>query len=323
LRTVQIGHRDTAGCGFMLAHAINKLTKHRAINIRFVQNYMRYPCMVEAGNYTPAQMRKMLYKAEVVHFHIHVKPLFVTLRLDPKRFRNKKVLVYYHGTMLRNYTEELRAEVEEFIPDCITTVSTPDLLKYVKDSVWLPVCRSFTEISEKYGQNSKDLKALRSFGGKKAVVFGHPTTSVGKKGSKLFFGVLTKVIRGNVGVRGSMIINSSWDACLRKMSGFSVLLGEARLGVTQLTQVEAAVFKIPVVSLLTQETAGLYKKLVGEVPPVVTWKDESDLQEKLYMLAERPDVRHLLGQDIHDYLVKLHDEQPVVDRYLEILKGTV
>lgn len=318
MRIVQIGHRDTAGSAYFLAHAINKLTKHKAVNMRFIDNYMRYPVMIEAGAYSRKAIRKMIYKADVVHFHIHVKPLFTSLRLDPRKFVDKKTLVYYHGSMLRNYSEELTVEAERYLPNHIVTVSTPDLLKLVKDGVWLPVCRPFSEISVKYGRSLKDVKAQQAFGKKKIVTFGHPTTSVEKKGSQIFFKVLTNVIRSNEGVRASMIINSSWDACMRKMSGFDVLLGDAKPGVMQLTQVEAAIFKIPVVSLLRRETVELYKKLVGAPPPVVSWRDTVDLEEKLYALAERPDVRKLLGSQMYDYARKLHDEEAVVHRYLSI-----
>ena len=321
MRIVQIGHRDTAGSAYFLAHAINKLTNHKAVNMRFIDNYMRYPVMIEAGAYSRQAIRKMIYKADIIHFHIHVKPIFTSLRLDPKKFVDKTTLVYYHGSMLRNYGEELIADAEEYLPGHITTVSTPDLLGLVKNGVWLPVCRPFSEIAAKYGRSLKDVKARRAFGKKKIVTFGHPTTSVQKKGSQIFFKVLTNVIRSNEGVRASMIINSSWDACMRKMSHFDVLLGEAKLGVMQLTQVEAAIFKIPVVSLLRRETAELYKKLVGGAPPVVSWRDTVDLEEKLYALVERPDVRKLLGSQMCDYARKLHDEQAVVNRYLDVLKA--
>jgi len=254
-----------------------------------------------------------------VHFHIHVAPFFTSLRLNPKKFRDKTTLVYYHGTPLRTFKEKLTAEADEFLPGHLTTVSTPDLLQYVKDGFWLPVCRSFSEIRRAYGKAAEDRKAINSFTRKKNVVFGHATSNVEKHGSKLFFKALSNVIRGNMRVRSSIIINTPWDACLRKVSTFDVALGEAVLGVMQLTQVEAAIFKIPVVSLLTPETRDLYKKLVGEAPPVVSWKNHADLEEKLYLLAERADVRKMLGNQIYEYAKKLHDEEAVVHRYLSIL----
>lgn len=319
MRIVHIGHRETAGSAYCLAHAINKLTKHKAVNIRFIDSYMRYPTLLNGGSLSRETLRKILYKADCVHFHIHVAPFFTSLRLDPNKFRDKTTLVYYHGTPLRTFKEKLTAEADEFLPGHITTVSTPDLLEYVKDGVWLPVCRSFSEISEAYGKTARDRKAINCFTRKKSVVFGHATSNVEKHGSKLFFHALTNIIRGNTRVRSSIIINTPWDACIRKMAGFDVALGEAVLGVMQLTQVEAAIFKIPVVSLLTPETRDLYKKLVGEAPPVVSWKSQADLEEKLYLLLERSDVRKLLGSQMYDYAKRLHDEEAVVHRYLDIL----
>ena len=320
MKIVQIGFRDTAGSGYCLAHAINKLTRHKAVNIRFIDTYLRYPTMIEAGDYTRQAIRKMLYKADVVHFHIHVKPFFSSLQLNPAKFKDKKTLVYYHGTMLRTYKDELVKQAYEYLPDHTPTVSTPALLKYVgKNAVWLPVCRSFEEISARYGASVRDLKAVESFKAKRMVTFGHPTTSVEKKGSKTFFAALTNIVRGNPNIKAVTIFNTAWDACLRRMSRFDVVLDEAVLGTYGLTTVEAAIFKLPVVSLLTRETAKLYKELAGEAPPLVTWRDQGDLEEKLYVLAERPDVRAELGQQVHDYMLKIHDEPAIVQRYLNII----
>jgi hypothetical protein len=319
VRIVHIGHRETAGSAYCLCHAINKLTKHKAVNIRFIDSYMRYPTFLAGGSLSRETLRKILYKADVIHFHIHCAPFFTSLRLKPEKFKDKITLMYYHGTPLRTFKEKLTAEADEYLPGHLTTVSTPDLLQYVKDGVWLPVCRSFAEIEQAYGKTSGDRKAINCFTRKTAVVFGHATSNVEKHGSQLFFHALTNVIRGNMRVRSSIIINTPWDACIRKMTDFDVALGEAKLGIMQLTQVEASIFRIPVVSLLTPESRALYKKLVGEPPPVVSWKNQRDLEEKLYLLAERADVRKLLGSQMYDYAKKLHDEEPVVNRYLSIL----
>jgi hypothetical protein len=319
MRIVHIGHRETAGSAYCLAHAINKLTKHKAVNITFIDSYIHYPRLLSGSSLSRDTIRKILYKANVVHFHIHCAPFFTSLRLDPQKFRDKITLMYYHGTPLRTFKEKLTAEADEYLPNHLTTVSTPDLLEYVKDGVWLPVCRSFSEIEKAYGAPVKDQMAINCFTRKKTVVFGHATSNVEKHGSKLFFDVLTNVIRGNTRVRASIIINTPWDACLRKIAEFDVSLGEAVLGVMQLTQVEAAIFKIPVVSLLTPETRALYKKFVGSEPPVVSWKNRVDLEDKLYLLVERGDVRRLLGLQMYEYAKKLHDEEAVVNRYLDIL----
>ena len=322
MKIVQIGFHDTAGSGFFLAHALNKHTKHTAVNIRFIDDYPRFPAMIEAGDYTKDQIRNMLYKADIVHFHINVKPFFTSLRLDPARFKDKKTLIYYHGSFLRMHGKQLVNQAKEVLPDSIITVSTPDLLDYVKDAVWLPVCRPFKELQDRFLMSKADLKACKAFGRKHLLTFVHPTTSVKKKKSHIFFRALTNVVRGNKNVRGKTIINSSWDACMRKVARFDVLLASAGpVGGYGCVAVEAAAFSLPVVSWMTPRVYELFKKVAGEVPPVVSWKDPADLEERLFTLAERTEVRRLLGGQIHDFMRKFHDEKPVAERYMKIISG--
>jgi len=338
LRIVQIGFHDTAGSMFFLSHAINKLTKHKAVSIRFLNDYLRWPTMIEASAYNRSDIRKMLYKADVIHFHIRVKPFFITLRLDPEKIRAKKTLVYYHGSMLRLYGEKLQPQNLECLPNHIATVSTPDLLEFLDEGVeghWLPVVRPFDDILARYGRSSADLEAMRYFGSKKIVVFGHATTSVQKKGSRAFFQALTNVVRGNPKARASMIINNPWDSAIRKTASFDVSLGTATMFKVQkkgedavtygcgygLTAVEAGIFSIPIISLFTRSDEERYEKVAGEAPPLVTFMNEEDLTERMFYLAENQKERLRIGRALHTYMRKFHDEQAVVTRYLKLIEG--
>jgi len=321
MRIVQIGLRETAGSMFFLAHAINKLTKHRAVNIRFLGSYLRYPAMIDGGEYGRDEVRKMLYKADVVHFHICAHPLFESLQLDPRKFEDKATFLYYHGSQLRTLGDDLTAENREVLPDHVATVSTPDLLDYVEDGVWLPVIRPFKELEERFGMSRRDERAIRLFSKKRQIFFVHPTTGVEKKGSQVFFEAVTKAIRMNEHIRFVSVMNTTWDMCMRRIGMSDVMLGDAKLGIIQLTAVEAAIFRVPVVSLLTPETRQMYVDQVGEAPPFVSWNSIGDLIDKINVLTEKPDVRKILGQQIHDYLQPLHDERPVVDKYLGLIES--
>lgn len=340
MKIVHIAFSDTAGSMFFLCHALNKLTKHQAVAIRFLNNYLRWPVMISATVYQRATIRKMLYKADVIHFHINVKPFFSSLRLDPAKLKDKQILVYYHGSFLRGLltnSEELQKENREYAPGHVATVSTPDLLEFLDPKTpgyWLPVCRPFDEITTGYGRSSMDLKAMGSFGRRKIVVFGHATTSVDKKGSKIFFKALTQVVLANPQVRSTVIINNPWDACIRKMATFDVALGSSvlfempkRKGQPQsygsgygLTNVEAGIFKIPSISLLSFSDAERYKKVAGEPPPLISWRDDYELMEVMHKLADHPKLRRSMGLELHTWMRKFHDERAVVNRYLEILR---
>ena len=109
---------------------------------------------------------------------------------------------------------------------------------------------------------------------------------------------------------------------MRKVAGFDVLLGSAGpVGGYGCIAVEAAAFSLPVVSWMTPRVYKLFRKVACETPPVVSWRDPGDLEERLFSLAERADVRRLLGGEIHDFMRKFHDEKPVADRYMKIISG--
>lgn len=324
MKVLHVGIHDTCGSAYMLCRAINRLTKHKAVNIRFVNDYMRWPAFIEGSRYSKQDIKKIIYKADVVHFHIHVKPFFSSLGLDPRKFANKKTFVYYHGSMLRWYGDELTKPARELLPDHVITVSTPDLLAYIpkdEEVAWFPVVRPFNFIQSKFGFTAKDVAAARSFGKPRITVFGHPVSNVDKKGSKVFFKALTDLTREKPEVRSDVVMNTPWVACIRKISQMDIVLGCAQPPVYGLVCVEAAIFKKPAVSFLSPETAALYKQLSGEVPPVITWKDEKDLYGILHVLAENPEIRVKHGEALYKYLRPLHDERPIVNYYLDLING--
>ena len=340
MRIIHIGFHDTAGSMYFLCHAINKLTDHKAVSIRFLNDYLRWPAMIEGSAYNRSDIQRILYKADVIHFHIRAKPFFTALRLNAKKIREKKTLIYYHGSMLRFYGDEIQAQNIEALPDHSVTVSTPDLLECLDPGVsasWLPITRPFKEIQERYGRSKADLKAVNAFGRQKIVVFGHATTSVDKKGSRAFFSALTTVVQGNPQVRSTIIINNPWDACIRKTASFDIALASASIfpiGQKEgeepksygcgygLVAVEAGIFKIPVISLFTDSDGERYRHEAGEVPPIISWEGNDDLLEKMFILSQQARMRHELGRRLHNFMVKFHDEKPVVDRYLRLISDS-
>jgi hypothetical protein len=43
------------------------------------------------------------------------------------------------------------------------------------------------------------------------------------------------------------------------------------------------------------------------------------LVAKIYGLCDRPDAQKLLGNNLHKYCKAVHDEKPVVDKFMHIL----
>ena len=323
MKILHIGAHDACGSGYWLSRAINRRTRHFAVNVRFVDDWSRTPAYIWASKYSRQTVRNMIHKADVVHFSIHVKPFFSAFNLNKKIMQEKKIFVYYHGTVLRTNAEEVRAEAKEYVPDHVVTVSTPDLLAFIEadqEAYWLPVIRDFKYIQEKYGFSDKEVKAAKLFGKKKLVTIGHATSSVQKKGSKFFFMCLTDMMRFNRTIRSSIIINTPWDSCMRKMSEFDVALGNAApISSYGLTCVEAGVFKIPAATFMNEDGRKMYEAIVGSAPPLISWVSLKDLFHKLQKLSEDAKMRRDLGKKLHDWMRPLHDEAPVVERYMRMV----
>jgi len=323
LKIIHIGAHDTGGSGFFSSQAVNNHSHHLSVNIRFVNDWARIPAYIWANRYPREAVRNMLYKADVIHFQIHTKPFFTSLGLDPKIIQKKKTLVWYHGTLLRTQHRQLLADAKEYLPDHVACVSTPDLFAHIeqdREAYWLPVPRDFNAIIRNYGFNAKEEMARHVFGKKKVITIGHPSSSVGKKGSKFFFAVLTDIMRFNKNLRSTIVINTPWDACMRKYSEFDMVLGAAAgAGTYGLTCVEAAAFKIPAITLMTETTVSMYKKLVGESPPIVMWHDMKDLFHKLQEMSSDLALRTELGQSLYDWMKPLHDYPEFARNYLNII----
>jgi len=54
--------------------------------------------------------------------------------------------------------------------------------------------------------------------------------------------------------------------------------------------------------------------------PYITFKDSDELTEKSIALAKEPELRKIFGDANYEYCRQLHDEKPVVDRFLKIVE---
>jgi len=198
LKIVNLCFQDWGGGAYMLSHAINKLCRgeHQAINMRSTGSYIGYPTIGNMKNYTVPEVARMVHKADVVVYHIVLKPYFEGLDLDVKKIRDKKNILFFHGIELHQVGEDIIEQADEILDDYKILVSTADLLfKAPKGAEWLPTCRSFSEISRRFGMCNQDSEALASFGvPKKKVWFSHAPTNETKKGSALFYRVMTKLM---------------------------------------------------------------------------------------------------------------------------------
>lgn len=328
MKIVNLCFQEFGGGAYTLSHAINKISKgkHQAVNIRSTGSYISYPAIVEMKNYTVPQIQKMLYKADVIVFHSWCKPYFDGLMLDPDVINRKKNILSFHGVDLRNWGAGVLKEADELLGNYKVFVSTLCMLSYApKDAEWLPTCRSFSEIKRQFGFCNQDGKALKSFGvPREKVVFTHAPTSEAKKGSALFYRVMTQLIKMLPYVLFKPIRRQPWANVLRALPDIDVMfdrnpppdIGPGYGNVS----VEAAIFKKPTVTKLNKEMVQLIKTHTGFDNPFVTFKDEDDLTDKVFQLAQNEKLRRMLGELAYKYCKAVHDEKPVAERFLKIVE---
>ena len=328
MKIVNLCFQDFGGGAYTLSHAINKIFrgKHQAINVRSTGDYIAYPAIVEMKNYTVPLVQKMVYNADVVVYHSWFKPYFEGLMLDPTLMQNKKNILFFHGSELRNYGEDIIKQADELVGNYKILVSTLDLLPLVpKDAEWLATCRSFSEISHRYGLCNQDRRALRSFGvTQRKVVFTHAPTSEVTKGSALFYRVMTQIMKVLPYVLFKPIRHQPWANVLRILPTVDVMFDrnppeEFGTGYGNVA-VEASVFKVPTVTKLSKQFVETMKRETGFDNPFIAFKNEDELMDKVIQLAENEKVRRICGELSYKYCKAVHDERPVAERFMRIVE---
>ena len=294
------------------------------MNLRTGDNIFRYPTMAEMRHYGPEHCRQMIKNSDVIVFHSAVRPFIDALNLTDEMLKDKKAVVYFHGSELRGLGRVLLDQADTLLNKAQIVVSTPDLFYHAPDAKWLPVCRSFSEITRRYGICNQDEAAKQSFGvPKQNVVFTHAPSSEFKKGSTTFYRVITKLIKELPYVNYLTIQNQPWRTCLHLMSQVDVHLGQDppfTPGPYGQIDVEASIYKIPTITKLASYTIQKIKELTGRNNPFIIFQDEEDLYMKTYRLATEPKLRQMFGKLAYKYCKAVHDEKPVVDRFLQIIE---
>jgi len=325
LKTMNLCFADMAGAGYCLAHGLNKLKGQSAVSLRANNNYIDYPTITEMRYYREETCRKMVYDADVVVLHTCIKPYFTGLHLDAEHMKHQKKLLYFHGTDLRTYGREIikQATTEFGEGGFKIVVSTPDLLRIVPEAQWLPVARPIGELKQRYMVCGQDHRALKAFDGDiRKIVVAHAPTSKERKGSALFYRIITELILNNPMIEYQVVQNFTWDQCLRVLARTDVYYDQHLIGAYGLAGVEASIFKAAVFCRLDPDVIEVMAREFPSVKnPFIQWQDDQDLREKSKMLTENVSLARKFGLKGYEYAKVVHDEKAVAERFLKIVKG--
>jgi hypothetical protein len=324
MKILNLSMHDTAGSAYCLSHAINKnFPEHHAINLRVHDNYMAYPVHLEAENYDAESCRRMVKQSDVLVFHSTVYPFTKGLNITREELAAKKTLVYFHGTELREYADKQVREAYDMLGNPQFIVSTLDLLKHAPEgSVWLPVCRSFDEITRMFGICNQDRKAIKTFTmSRKIVEFVHAPTNVTGKGTKLFYRAIETLRKNLPYVTLRLIVKQTWNRCLQLISKTDVMCDQALQTASTygLVSVEASIFHKPVLTRLPSKILAFLKDETGLNCPFVNFGSQEEMESQMRMLTTKKKKRERIGRECHRFCKAIHDDKPVAKRFMKII----
>lgn len=313
-----------AGSAYTLAHALNKMPGVQAINLRSSNNYIDYPTIAEMRFYKEEQCHAMINRADAIVFHTAIRPYLSAFHLKPERLKEQKKLLYFHGTDCRNYGTQIVEQADEMFGkgNYHVLVSTPDLLKIVPFATWMPVARSFAELHKQFSLCNQDQTALKAFGGNiDKIVLAHAPTNPEIKGSALFFKIITELITEYKNAEFLPIQNMSHDQAMRAISRSDIFFDQNKLGAYGLAAVEAAVFNEAIFCRLDPDVIEVMERESGLKNPFIQWSSEEELRERAATLCERPKLIRRFGALTNEYCKKMHDEDPVARRFLNVVEA--
>jgi hypothetical protein len=321
MKILNLAVEDMAGAAYTLSQAINQNTKNHAVNITLSNNYINYPTMANGKYYTSEAIQKIIDAADTIVFHTAIVPYMSAFNLTKEKLKNKKCLLYFHGTDCRHYGKKIVEQANEALSNYEVLVSTPDLLEFMPQAVWMPVARSFKDIKQKYSVSPRDQKALNALNAQQTkVTLGHAPTNPERKGSPIFLRVMTKLIMNDPKVEKNEIVHVTWDQCLSMMRDVDIFFDQCVIGAYGLASVEASIFRAAVFCKLSTQVLEAIKKETGFNNPFIQWETEEELLERAYALVYKPKIRRRFGKNAYDYCQAVHDYKPVAAKFLKVVE---
>jgi len=239
---------------------------------------------------------KFVSRYDVYHFH---GGTLLPKGIDSilwKKF-GKKLIIHHHGS-------ELRFKGEEYIYSNFADnilVSTPDLLEWAPDGIWLPnpVDAKEYELIEPIPQNRK-LRIL------------HAPSSRKTKGTEYVIQAIDRLKKHGYDIEFILLENVSHDEVLKQIKLSDVIVDQFILGWYGMFSLEAMCMKKPVLCYIKEDLAEKYKNL-----PILNTKPEF-VYDNLIKLIENKKLRLELGIIGRKYIENVHEPKKIAAKLIEL-----
>ena len=221
-------------------------------------------------------------------FHFHVNSAIVNgLDLSIWEILGKKYVLHYHGSEIRHRKESM---FYKHLPK-IKFVSTPDLLQYANNSIWIPNPSPITPI---LFDNLKEDKNVKIF---------HAPSDRTIKGTDTIIKVVQDLKDQGFNIDLQIVENQPYELVHEAMKKSDIVIDwiNPDYGIYGMVSIEAMSYGKPVICTLNPEHYPNYEEI-----PIIN-ANPIELERNLIYLIENEATRDQIAKKGIDYVIKYHD----------------
>ncbi|MDR7665101.1 glycosyltransferase family 4 protein [Methanosarcina sp. Z-7115] len=239
---------------------------------------------------------KIIFQYDILHFHassLHRMGLDLLIW----KVLGKKVIMHYHGSEIRNKKQPL---IQKYFADkCV--VSTPDLLAFVPNSIWIP-----NPIDTKkyiFVEPNLQVNKLRIL---------HAPSNKNIKGTEHVIQAIDKLKKDGYDIEFILLEKVSHDKVLKEIELSDIIVDQLILGWYGVFSIETMCMGKPTLCYIRQDLSENYPEL-----PILNTTPKS-IYVNLIELIENQEHRIELGAQGRRYVEKIHDSREVTKRLIDI-----
>jgi glycosyltransferase involved in cell wall biosynthesis len=242
---------------------------------------------------------KLISDYDIFHFH-SFSASNIGLDLPLWKFFGKKIIIHYHGTDIRGKKE--KRLYKEFSNKVI--VSTPDLLSYISDAIWIPNPIDLEEISVCKVSEKSD----------KITIVHAPTNRI-KKGTKYIINAIKKLKKEGYKAELVIIEKMSHNKAIKYYQQADIIIDQLIIGWYGMFSIECMALGKPVCSFIRND-------LESYMPfnPIINTSPKN-IVENLKFLIEDETIRESIGKKGRGYVEKVHSADIVTKKVTALYKN--
>jgi glycosyltransferase involved in cell wall biosynthesis len=271
-----------------------------------------------------------LERYDIFNFHFGYSYYRQSLADLPRlKAAGKRVVMHYHGCDLRNSKLVLERHPISACAECwpmacnanrvstrgivrefadLVTVSTPDLLEFVPDALWLPQPVDIAWIEDAATQGKSHIPARRS---KKTVWVAHAPSSTQLKGTRFVVDAVEKLKAKGVDVELALLTNMPREDVMATIRAADVVVDQLLFGSYGVMAIEAMTLGKPVICHLRPDVIQACADL-----PIIPASPE-DIVDRLADLVRARGQWPTLGAAGRAYARKVHDSTAAVGKLVD------